>query len=311
MNASLSSSNRRSKWTLRNHFISNEDSHIGAAGNAKLEQTIDNVKERRSHALHASIMSDGPPRSTGNAETRSIASVALTNTDAIVNLFQSLFRDAGLRPKTLFRDLQFIVSFIPQSFFDRSEKSKALWDAGLAALSLKQEVCQTMVEVADEVVKAHHTQPRKPPNGGDDLTSALRPPSYSLADAAKMWTITAKEGDPTAQREFALFNLSYPEFVERTTLPPLSKPREVFKQALMEKYGARPGGGARHPADRVRAGLGGSAPSVGASDGNKDGDVRNDPALMCVAFHWMGLAEQGNDKVARTFLNQNEIMGLG
>ena len=51
-----------------------------------------------------------------------------------------------------------------------------------------------------------------------------------------MWAITAKEGSATAQRELALFYLSNPEAVGRTTLP-LSKPREVFKQAVMEKYG--------------------------------------------------------------------------
>ena len=102
-----------------------------------------------------------------------------------------------------------------------------------------------MVEVADEIVKNYtHTQrtvPQPQPTN-DSLSTPISPPSplplsnYSLPDAAQMLTITAKEGDPTAQRELAIFYLSNPELVERTTLP-LSKPREVFKQTVMDKYG--------------------------------------------------------------------------
>ncbi len=36
-------------------------------------------------------------------------------------------------------------------------------------------------------------------------------------------------------------------------------------------------------------------------------DVRSDPALMCVAIHWMEAAERGGDELARSFLGQNEI----
>ncbi|KAI0123310.1 hypothetical protein BJ170DRAFT_105003 [Xylariales sp. AK1849] len=309
--ASLSSGSRRSKGSLRNRFNAREDDHGGVVGAQALEQTIDSVKERRSHTLQSPLMSPAQARSNVNSETRSIVSMSPANTDAVAELLQSLFRDSGIRPKTLFRDLQFIASFISPDVLEKSEKGKAFWDTSLAALLLKQEVCRTMVEVADEVVKIDQ-QSRKPSSGSNpDQNDALRSPSpYSLADAARMLTITAKEGHPTAQRELGFFNLSYPELVERTILP-LSKPREVFKQALMEKFGARPGSSARHPADRVRAGLGGSVPSISGSDGSKDVDVKNDPALHCVAFHWMGVATQGGDEVARLFLEQNEVMGLG
>lgn len=166
--------------------------------------------------------------------------------------------------------------------------------------------------------------------------------TYTLADAARMVTITAKEGDPTAQRELAIFYLGNSELVERTTLP-LSKPREVFNQAVMDKYGGGggPGGGSSggggsgggryHHASGAGSGrsagqgqvgsvLGvgmgaGSGGSAGAGapagkDGPGVGDVRSDPALMCLAIHWMRAAEQGGDDLARTFLGQNEIAGL-
>lgn len=132
-----------------------------------------------------------------------------------------------------------------------------------------------------------------------------------------MWTIAAKEGDPSAQRELGLFYLGYPELVERATLP-LSKPREVFKQAVMEKYGggrSGSGAGGRYGSHHY-GGLGSSQSGLGLSLGSsrgKDapGDVRSDPALMCVAIHWMKeAAEQGNDEIARQFLGQNEIVGL-
>lgn len=182
-----------------------------------------------------------------------------------------------------------------------------------------------MVEMADEVVAAHAharqstTDSATPLDTPQSATGTPPPPStmYGLNDVGKMWTITAKEGYPTAQRELALFYLSNPEYVERTTLP-LSKPREVFKQTVMEKYG------------RTRGGLGGSGAgglgSVGVSSrgsgsgnggsgdgqlsGGNEGDVRTDPGLMCVAVHWMEAAEQGGDELASSFLRQNEFMGL-
>jgi hypothetical protein len=152
-----------------------------------------------------------------------------------------------------------------------------------------------------------------------------------------MWTITAKEGDSTAQRELAIFYLSNPELVERTTLP-LSKPREVFKQAVIEKYGGgssgRSGqvgsGSSRYhggisaqgrmqgqagsgPLGLGITGVGNGVPGAGNGDtglgsGMAGGDIRSDPTLMCVAIHWMEAAEQGGDELARRFMAQNEMM---
>ena len=375
--ASLNSGSRRyrSAWARSDlgSASSATDEHGSGPGPSRsqpLEETIDNVKERRSQTMGfgpsfgAGGMGTGGRTSggAGNMETRSIVSMHPANTDAVANILQALFRDPALRPKTLFRDLQFIASFVPPSVLDKTEKGKAFWDAGLAALSLKQEVCRTMVEVADEVVK-NYTQKRPAPTSGgtignrpgtgstvsasnqDPATPTLSdappsppvsPPSplplttHSLADAARMWTITAKEGDSTAQRELAIFYLSNPELVERTTLP-LSKPRDVFKQALIEKFGggrlgqAGSGSSRYHSTGQARGagqagggglGLGISGVGAGAVAGSDGpgvkpgmgvGDPRNDPMLMCIAIHWMEAAEQGGDELARGFMAQNEM----
>jgi hypothetical protein len=371
IDASLNSGSRRARlaWgrsDLGSTSSATEEHGPCVNGGGRSQETIDNVKERRSHTLlQAPPFGSGAHAQTGrvpgggaNMETRSVVSVYPANADAITNVLQTLFRDPSLRPKTLFRDLQFIAAFVPPSVLDKTERGKAFWDAALAALSLKQEVCRTMVEVADEIVK-NYTQSRngasnRPgtastasnpdlPNPDPPSSPLSSPPSplplttHSLADAARMWTITAKEGDPTAQRELAIFYLSNPELVQRTTLP-LSKPREVFKQAVMEKYGGGSGGrsgAAGSGSSRYHQGIaqarmqgqagggsgggGGGSGGVGGGAGKEDsgaglaggvGDVRSDPALMCVAIHWMEAAERGGDELARTFMAQNE-MGAG
>ncbi|KAG7152582.1 hypothetical protein HYQ46_011579 [Verticillium longisporum] len=123
-----------------------------------------------------------------------------------------------------------------------------------------------------------------------------------------MWTVLAKEGDTAAQRELALFYLMDPELLERTTLP-LSKPREVFKQAVMDKYGRGSRSGARfYPGDRSRSGTTGNMSSSGHEGGAEEGaTVWNDPSLMCIAIHFFQAAEQGGDGPATAFLQQNDL----
>ncbi|KAK3370000.1 hypothetical protein B0H63DRAFT_440322 [Podospora didyma] len=370
--ASLNSGSRRSRLAWARSDIGSassatDEQHGPSAGISRsqpLEEAIDNIKERRSQTLFqgpsfGAGQSGRVSGGGGNMETRSVVSVYPANTDAIANVLQALFRDSSLRPKTLFRDLQFIASFVPPSVLDKTEKGKAFWDAGLAALGLKQEVCRTMVEVADDIVK-NYTQTRngsasagsgtasnnRPGTAGtttssnpdsssatgaaaEQLSPPVSPPSplplttHSLADAARMWTITAKEGDSTAQRELAIFYLSNPELVPRTTLP-LCKPREVFKQAVIDKYrGSKdssrsnkyhPSAGTQAQAQRagglgISGGSGSGASGMDGAGGMGVGDVRSDPALMCLAIHWMGAAEQGGDELARTFMAQNEMGG--
>ncbi|RKU45097.1 hypothetical protein DL546_001345 [Coniochaeta pulveracea] len=360
--ASLNSGSKRSRlaWARSEGSASSATGDHSVAGRSKpLEDAIDNVRERRSHAManHPTIPSAGyagrPSGALRDAETRSVMTVNNANTDIISNILQALFRDASIRPKTLFRDLQYIAALVPPSTLDQ-ERAKAFWDTSLAALLLKQEVCRTMVEVADDVVKLYTSArgsasllaaqqgnsahlrssststadsteraPTSSSGGHGDSSTTITVPSsaasspalpsplplttYSLADAGRMWAIAAKEGDPSAQRELGLFYLGYPELVERATLP-LSKPREVFKQAVMEKYGGgRSGFG---PQSGLGLSLGGGGGSRGR-DAPPGGDVRSDPALMCVAIHWMKeAAERGNDELARQFLCQDGIVGL-
>jgi hypothetical protein len=249
-----------------------------------LDEAIDNCKERRSHTVQQAEVSSPVHRNLD----RSMNAPNPASTDMIVDVLQDLFRDAGIRPKTLFRDLQFIASFVPAATLDKTERGKAFWDAGLAALGLKQDVCRTLIEIADEIV-VHYTHTRQKTtssshasleahqaaNGNGELMK------YSMQDAAKMWTITAKEGDPVAERELAIFYLTHPELMERVTAP-LSKPRETFKAQVMEMHG-------------------------GGASGGKDGDrERSDPATMCVAYHWMELSALGGDELAKKYLRQRE-----
>lgn len=268
-----------------------------------LEEAIGNCRERRLSTIQADISPVMRQRPSNPAPT----GPPPTSTDAIVEVLQDLFRDESMRPKTLFRDLQFIAAFVPASMLDKTEKGKAFWDAGLAALGLKQDVCRTLVEIADEIV-LHFTQSRQttaPLSTAEAKDSPARIDGepevmkYSMQDAAKMWTITAKEGDPVAERELAIFYLTHPELVERTTLP-LAKPKEVFKAQIMEMHGGGSGGGwTGTGAVREWVGAGGSS--------SREGDrERSDPATMCVAYHWMELSAVGGDELANKYLRQRE-----
>ncbi|KAI9765305.1 MAG: hypothetical protein M1840_007504 [Geoglossum simile] len=236
-----------------------------------LEEAIANCEERRSHTI-----ANGPLRSpTG---TRS--PTGPPSTDMIVDVLQELFRNSDIRPKTLFRDLQFVASFVPSQVLDKTERGKAFWDAGLAALGLKQDVCRMMVEIADEVV-GYHTKKRgeyanvsgKAEKGSKKTDESEYAARFSMEDAARMWTITAKEGDPTAERELAIFYLTSPSLLPRVTQP-LSRPKDTFTPDMMRQR-------------------------------NEDPSKR-DPANMCVAYHWMDLSSQGGDDLAQKYLRSRE-----
>ena len=198
----------------------------------------------------------------------------LSSAPDVVSTLQRLFRDPETRPRSLFRDLQFIAAFVPHQVLDETSRGTAFWKASLAALDLKQGVCRMMVKVADNIV-AYHTKTRPIPSSY--ATVKDRPSTelsrFSMADAARMLTIPAKEGDPVAQRELAILYLTHPDLVARTTMP-LSKPRETFKAQMMN-----------------------------LSDGNP---ARSDPATICVAYHWMEHSSRGGDELARQNLRAKE-----
>jgi hypothetical protein len=248
-----------------------------------LGEAIANCEERRSHSMNpdrASNASPLPQRSGARSP------VGPPSTDMIVEVIQGLLRDADIRPKTLFRDLQYIASFVPAHMLDKTARGKAFWDVGLAALGLKQDVCRIMVELVDEVITQNSKRDavmKQSVGAGAEktgITSTIPPVSdeplsrYTMADAARMLVITAKEGDAVAERELAIFYLTTPDDVPRTVLP-LTKPSEVFKTELL---------------NRERK----------ASQDH----TRSDPMTMCVAQHWMELSMRGGDHLAAKYLRQ-------
>ncbi|KAH7396435.1 hypothetical protein BKA66DRAFT_264656 [Pyrenochaeta sp. MPI-SDFR-AT-0127] len=259
--------------------------HTSRAHN--LEEAIANCEERRSHSMNVERTGNASPLPNRSGAR---SPVGPPSTDMIVEVIQGLFRDANIRPKTLFRDLQYIASFVPAQMLDKTARGKAFWDVGLAALGLKQDVCRIMVELVDEVITQNSKRDAvvKQSNGATSekagITSTLSPPieepisRYTMEDAARMLLITAKEGDSVAERELAIFYLTSPELVHRTVLP-LTKPSEVFKTELLNRERKA----SQDPA-------------------------RSDPMTMCVAQHWMEQSMRGGDFLAGQYLRQRSEM---
>ncbi|KAE8307981.1 hypothetical protein BDV41DRAFT_24651 [Aspergillus transmontanensis] len=172
-----------------------------------------------------------------------------------------------VKPKTLFRDLQFISSFVPGETLNKTDSGTAFLQFGLAALNLKDEICNSMVEIADNIVSQELSR-RHPPHGHDMHAR----PGHAIEDAAGMWIITAKEGNPVAQRELAILYLTHPELLPRVTLP-LTFLRDTFKEETLLR---------------------------------RDKDPKSDPQSMCLALHWMQLSANGGDELARNRLRELE-----
>lgn len=185
--------------------------------------------------------------------------------DKIVATLRDLILE--VKPKTLFRDLQFISAFVPADQLSKSDRGTAFLQFGLAALSLKDEVCHSMVEIADRIV-SQELMRRHPLPGAEFYPR----PSHAIEDAARMWIITAQEGNPVAQRELAILYLTHPELLPRVTLP-LTRPRDTFKAEMMYMRGK---------------------------------DSKSDPQSMCLALHWMQLSASGGDILARNRLRERE-----
>jgi hypothetical protein len=255
--------------------LSSREVTVPTAQAQNLDEAIANVTERRSHSMNVHQQLPGPGSPSLHLGGTRSPHTGPPSTDMIVEVLQSLFRDAEIRPKTLFRDLQFIAAFVPASMLDKTARGKAFWDAGLAALGLKQDVCRYMVEIADDIV-ADNTQNRSVGHGGTTPTPESQSKRrWGMEDAAKMYIITAMEGDPVAERELAIFYLTHPDLLPRRILP-LSKPREIFKESLLNK--------------------------------KKEDPNRSDPMTMCVAQHWMELSRKGGDELATKYLRARDDM---
>ena len=232
-----------------------------------LEEVIANCTERRAGTIRAK----GPKNGHSLLDfVQDAGSVDAVGTDDMVNTLLSLFRDPELRPKALFRDLQYIAAFIPSETLDQTPQGKAFWDAGLAALALKEDLCESIINRANEIT-AYHISETKPLNLSVDNPLA----STTLRDAAKLWLITAKEGSPIAARELGLFYLTHPELLPRVTMP-FSKAKDVFKSVMANDF---------RMGDKEKGAL--------------------DPVTFAVVFHWMEIAANGGDKDASDFLRGN------
>jgi hypothetical protein len=269
--------------------LSVRKSAVPTARAQNLEEAIAHVAERRSYSIQNNSLAYS---SAGQTSGRVVTP---PSTDLVVEALQSLFCDSNIRPKTLFRDLQYIAAFVPAQLLDRTPRGRAFWDAALAALGLKQDVVRYMVSMADKIVQDNTqergmgAQARQQQQIHTSLTSPSDPstavrtppvptaPKYRMSDAARMFLITAKEGDAAAERELAIFYLTQPDVLPRTILP-LSKPREVFKGDVMSKK---------------RMG---------------DDHLRSDPATMCLAQHWMEQSCKGGDEVAANFMRSRDDM---
>ncbi|KAM0723646.1 hypothetical protein Q7P37_000634 [Cladosporium fusiforme] len=203
--------------------------------------------------------------------------------------FFTLFCQRNIRPHTLFRDLQYIASLVPSTVLDSSSRGQAFWNAAAAALRLKSEARQKLVETADSIIdyqtnnRGHAASSAQQQRDSATFTAPSRTPSaeliahYSMADAAHLLQITAREGDAAAQRELATLYLTHPELMDNI-IAPFALPSEVFRDEIEGRW-------------------------------KRDRDPeRCDPKTMCVAHHWMVLGARGGDALAREFLRQREEM---
>lgn len=139
-----------------------------------------------------------------------------------------------------------------------------------------------MIAIADKTVDHNSKMQKSTPSFSTSLpliASNGELMKYSLQDAAKMFTITAKEGFRIAQRELAICYLAHPRSLTRV-IAPLSRPSETFKR---QESVARMFQGEEREVDK--------------------GDRKpTDLATMCVAYHWMNLAALGGDELAKNYL---------
>ena len=238
-----------------------------------LEEVVANCTERRTATFRYWDASRLPASQVFAPE---VSSEVPPGADDIVDEIISIFHSTDLRPTTLFRDLQYIAVFVPGEVLDKTPQGKAFWDFGLAALALKDDLCQSMTARANEITSYHISSMRVTGPSSDNTLA-----STTLRDAANLWLITAKEGSPVAARELGLFYLTHPELLPRVTLP-FSKVKNVFK-------------------------------SVGVSD-TRTGDKETgalDPYTFAVVRHWMEIAANGGDRDASDFLRGSGDVRFG
>lgn len=258
---------------------------------AKLKHLNDVQTLLPPYAAQRGLSGDKQPHSAHGSLNTVSSKLVTPGSDISVQGFYALFCDPEIRPPALLRDLQYIAALVPASILESSPQGKAFWNAAIAASQLKSEARKVLVETADSII-AYHTNNRGHGRSAsiaqqqrDSATFATpsRTPSaesiakYSMADAAELLQITARDGDPAAQRELATLYLTHPELMD-LIIAPFARPKDVFRDEMEGKW--------RRDRD----------------------DEKCDPRTMCVAIHWMVRAAEGGDALASEFLRQREEM---
>lgn len=257
-------------------------------------------------ATHTSTQFDCHIRANG---------VSYTKTDS-ASAFRHLFLNSSMRPKALFRDLQYIAALVPSNILNNSEEGHAFWNATIAALSVQEDITHAMIETADAIIK-HHTQTRghsstassaqaqrdsatfTTSRPGSATAAAEKVSQYTMADAADLYLIAAKTGDCTAQRELATLYLTHPEMMKRVVAP-FAKAEDVFKGAAVTEALREEGRKANSGAYTVYGGYGGYGTREEVVHG------KYDAVAMAIARHWMELAAKGGDELAKNTLRATD-----
>ena len=265
--------NRGSRQRISHEDFGLRGKSVPRTKTTSLEEVIANCTERRASTLRPM----GRHHAFSQPTSQPIPTDAhIPATEDVVDTFLSIFRDPKLRSSTLFRDLQYIAAFIPSETLDQTVQGNAFWDAGLAALALKEDLCESIITRANQIT-AYHISSSKSTHPLVDSTLA----NTTLRDAANLWLITAKEGSPVAARELGLFYLTHPELLPRITMP-FSTAQDVYKSVL----------------------------SIDARNSDKDKGAL-DRTTFAVVFHWMEFAANGGDRDARDFLKGNGVLSGG
>lgn len=200
-----------------------------------------------------------------NLSRLSVVDASKPSHDQIVHHYKRQL--AKLQPKTIFRDLQYIAVFTPSEMLDKTPAGKAFMHLGMAALDYKNELCSSMVDLADKMMVADMNR---------ETSLSGQTASQPLSTAAKYWMIAAVEGNSVAQRELAMLYLMQPEMLPILTRP-LWSAADVFRDENMWQKAT---GGRTNSNDSRQA--------------------------LCLALHWMQQAATNGDEIAQRKLEERK-----
>jgi hypothetical protein len=175
----------------------------------------------RRSSLNQSTFNKAQVNSEASTQEEQDAGEMVLSEDDIVRSLKTILLET--KPRTLFRDLQYISAFVPSEVTNKTESGQAFLHVGLAALAYKDDVCRSMVDVAAKIIATDSVK---------RLSNSPGTLDTSLIDAASFLTLSAKEGNAVAQRELASLYLAHPGLLQPHSLP-LTLPRETFRSDMM------------------------------------------------------------------------------